>query len=174
MALNRFYLTENSIAQRSGLCIFISHQKRDADTAKKIADYIPTEMKFNSEINQDWYFAADGKTIFTNSLENEIINPGESKEVNLILSMQISDKTIGKIINNTAEIYESYNKLGLKDTDSKEANRLESEDDFSKTEIVLTVVTGNITLYLTVIGTILTLVVVSIVVIKNKILKKGM
>lgn len=40
MALNRFYLTENSIAQRSGLCIFISHQKRDADTAKKIADYL--------------------------------------------------------------------------------------------------------------------------------------
>ena len=42
MALNRFYLTENSIAQRSGLCIFISHQKRDADTAKKIADYLIT------------------------------------------------------------------------------------------------------------------------------------
>lgn len=42
MALNRFYLTENSIAQRSGLCIFISHQKRDADTAKKIADYFIT------------------------------------------------------------------------------------------------------------------------------------
>ena len=42
MALNRFYLTENSIAQRSGLCIFISHQKRDGDTAKKIADYFIT------------------------------------------------------------------------------------------------------------------------------------
>ena len=42
MALNRFYLTENSIAQRSDLCIFISHQKRDADTAKKIADYFIT------------------------------------------------------------------------------------------------------------------------------------
>ena len=42
MALNRFYLTENSIAQRSGLCIFISHQKRDSDTAKKIADYFIT------------------------------------------------------------------------------------------------------------------------------------
>ena len=42
MALNRFYLTENSIAQRSGLCIFISHQKRDADTAKIIADYFIT------------------------------------------------------------------------------------------------------------------------------------
>ena len=42
MALNRFYLTENSIAQRRGICIFISHQKRDADTAKKIADYFIT------------------------------------------------------------------------------------------------------------------------------------
>lgn len=35
MALNRFYLNENSISQRSGLCIFISHQKRDSDSAKK-------------------------------------------------------------------------------------------------------------------------------------------
>ena len=127
-------------------------------------------MKFNSEINQDWYLSADGKTIFTNSLENEVINPGESKEITLILSMQISDKTIGTIVNNTAEIYESYNKLGLKDTDSTTANKLENEDDFSKTEIVLTVVTGNVALYVTLLGAILTLLVVSILIMKNKIL----
>lgn len=41
MALNRFYLTENSIAQRSGLCIFISHQK-EMRTLLKIADYFIT------------------------------------------------------------------------------------------------------------------------------------
>lgn len=39
MALNRFYLTENSIAQRSGLCIFISHQKRDIDLGTNLGAY---------------------------------------------------------------------------------------------------------------------------------------
>ena len=55
MALNRFYLTENSIAQRSGLCIFISHQKRDADTAKKIAEKFPETAEV---IDIDYLFNA--------------------------------------------------------------------------------------------------------------------
>lgn len=42
MAINRFYLNENVLSQRDGLCIFISHQKRDSATARKIADYFLT------------------------------------------------------------------------------------------------------------------------------------
>ena len=53
------------------------------------------------------------------------------------------------MINNNAEIYESYNELGLEDIDSIAANRLESEDDMSNADIMISVATGTIILYTT-------------------------
>ena len=53
-----------------------------AGYAKKIADYIPAEFKFNSELNKDWYEGANG-TVYNSSLANTIINPGESKTITL-------------------------------------------------------------------------------------------
>ena len=45
---------------------------------KKIADYIPESLKFNSELNKDWYTAKENNTIYNSSLSNTLINPGES------------------------------------------------------------------------------------------------
>jgi hypothetical protein len=43
--INRFYLTQkfsnrNSLLNKGIKCVFISHQKADAEQAKKIADYL--------------------------------------------------------------------------------------------------------------------------------------
>ena len=45
---------------------------------KKIADYIPTELKFNSELNKDWYEGPNG-TVYNSSLANTIIKPGRKQ-----------------------------------------------------------------------------------------------
>ena len=52
---------------------------------KKLADYLPAELKFSSELNKDWYEGKDG-VIYNASLANTVIKPGESKEVTLVLT----------------------------------------------------------------------------------------
>ena len=65
-----------------------------------------------------------------------------------MLVKQITEESIG-ILNNNAEIYETYNEQGLKDIDSEPANKQEDEDDMSKADIILGIVTGGeIALYI--------------------------
>ena len=120
----------------------------------KIVDYLPENVSFTTELNRDWYLSENGN-IYNASLTNEKIEPGETKEVTLIVSMKIEEKNLG-IITNNAEIYESYNEQGLKDIDSTEGNKEESEDDISKAEVIVSIVTGKIIMY-TLIGLVIIL-----------------
>lgn len=113
---------------------------------KKIADYIPSEMSFSSELNRDWYMNENG-TIYNSSLANTKIQPGESKEVTLLLTKAVSENTLGTI-NNTAEIYEAYNDKGITDVDSTPANRASNEDDISSADMVLTIKTGKMVTFI--------------------------
>ena len=116
-----------------------------AGYAKKIVDYIPKDLKFNSSLNPDWYQDTDGN-LYTQSLENVLINPGEEKAVTLILTKTMTDENTG-LITNTAEIYEDSNDLGLTDIDSKVANRSTAEDDYGLADAIVAVKTGGIVLY---------------------------
>ena len=113
---------------------------------KKIADYMPTEMKFLSEINKDWY-ADDNGTLYNSSLSNTLIKPGESKTVTLTLTKKLSENNLG-LYSNTAEIYETYNDLGLKDIDSTAGNKISNEDDISTADVVISVKTGETILFI--------------------------
>lgn len=81
---------------------------------KKIADNLSKDYKFSSELNKDWYQSGD--TIYNSSLTNEKIQPGKSKEIKLIVTKQMTENNTG-LVNNTANIVESYNQLGLIDKD---------------------------------------------------------
>ena len=48
------------------------------------------------------------------------------------------------LVNNTAEIAESYNEQGLKDKDSTEGNRANGEDDLGSADLILSIKTGQI------------------------------
>ena len=48
------------------------------------------------------------------------------------------------LINNTAEIAESYNEQGLKDNDSTEGNRVKGEDDMGSADLILSIKTGQV------------------------------
>ena len=136
---------------------------------KKIVDYIPSELKFSSELNRDWYTSENG-AIYNSSLANTVINPGETKEVTLLLSKKMTEENLG-LYNNTAEIYEAYNDLGLKDIDSTQANKLSGEDDMSSADVLITVKTGKYIIWTGLaIGT-LTLISLGVYFIKKKVLK---
>ena len=111
----------------------------------KIVDYLPDNVDFNTELNTDWYLSDNGN-IYNSSLSDQKINPGESKEVKLVVSTQITESMLGTTTNN-AEIYESYNDLGLQDIDSTVANKIETEDDMGKADVIFSLVTGKIVMY---------------------------
>jgi hypothetical protein len=108
---------------------------------KKIVDYIPKELKFSSELNSAWYLADDGN-VYNSELANTKINSGESKEVTLILTKQITGENTG-LINNNAEILESYNDYGIADIDSVAGNKQTGEDDISNADVFIGVKTGS-------------------------------
>lgn len=111
----------------------------------KIVDYLPENVDFNTELNTDWYLSDNGN-IYNSSLTDQKINPGESKEVTLVVSVKITEDLLGTITNN-AEIYESYNELGLQDIDSTVANKIETEDDMGKADVIFSLVTGKVVMY---------------------------
>lgn len=152
--------------------IVVTNEGQVEGYAKKIIDYLPQDAKFNSELNKDWYLADSTGVVYNSSLANEKIMPGQTKEVTLVLTYSITEKNIGKLINNNAEIYESYNEQGLEDIDSNAANKLESEDDMSNADIIISLATGKIILYVSLTIAVIVLLGFGIFEIKKRVLIK--
>ncbi len=152
--------------------IKVTNEGKVPGYARKIIDYLPAEAKFNAEINNDWYIAVNSSGAINTKLANELINPGESKEVTLVVSYATTEKMLGNVISNSAEIYESYNEQGTPDSDSNEANKLESEDDISNADIVVSVKTGEAILYTGIIITAIAILGIGIYVIKKRVIEK--
>lgn len=141
-----------------------------AGYVSNIVDYLPSGLTFSSELNSDWYLS--GNYLYTKSLANTQINPGEEKAVKLILTKTMTSNNVG-LINNRAEIYQDYNKYGESDIDSTPNNQVQSEDDFGTTDIIIQIATGGSTtayIILLIINMILIYVAIRIM-IKNDIIK---
>ena len=138
---------------------------------KKIVDYLPEDVNFATDLNKDWYLSDNGN-VYNASLENEKINPGESKEVTLLVTKKLTEESLGTVINNNAEIYEAYNELGLQDIDSTPGNKAENEDDMSEANVVLSIVTGKIILYTTLAIAVIAIIGFSAYIIKKRVLDK--
>lgn len=149
--------------------ITITNEGGVAGYAKKIADYIPTELKFNSELNKDWYEGANG-TVYNSSLANTVINPGESKTVTLILTKNMNNDDFG-VFSNSAEIYEASNNNGLLDIDSIPGNKASNEDDYSIANVIVGVKTGQTVIYVTLTMVVLIIIATGVYVIRKKVLK---
>ena len=112
-----------------------------AGYVRKIVDYVPSELTFNSEMNKDWYQTGD--ELYTSSLSNEEIKPGESRTITLTLVKSMSENNLGRI-NNRAEIAEDYNDLGLKDVNSTPGNQESGENDMGSADTILSIRTGGV------------------------------
>ena len=115
-------------------------------SAQVIADYLPKELKFTSEMNTDWYQGTDGN-LYTEKLKDVTIEPGETKQVSLILTKAMTENNTGTFVN-AAEIYEDKNDFGLVDTNSTPANQEEKENDYSTAEIMISTATGSPAMYI--------------------------
>ncbi len=107
---------------------------------RRIVDYMPSDLQFSSELNKDWYQTSDG--LYNVSLANDVIAPGESREVTLTLTKSMTASNVG-LINNTAEIDEAYNELGLADINSTPGNRASGENDMGSADVLLGIRTGG-------------------------------
>lgn len=115
-------------------------------TATVIADYLPKGLKFNSEMNTNWYQGTDGN-LYTEELKDIMLEPGESKQVKLILTKAMTSNSTGTFTN-AAEIYEDKNDFGLVDTNSTPANKEQKENDYSTAELIISTATGSPMMYI--------------------------
>lgn len=140
-----------------------------AGYAKKIVDYIPEGMQFNSgfESNSNWYTGTDGN-LYTTAFSDAEIVKGQSKTVKLVLTKQMTEENTG-VINNQAEIYEDYNIYGITDKNSTPANKAQGENDLGTADVAVLVKTGEVFIYVSVIITTILLGSIVVFIAYNKI-----
>ncbi len=135
---------------------------------QNIEDYVSADYNFSSELNTDWY--QSGTSVCNSSLENERLAPGESREVTLTLTKQMTENNTG-LITNCVEIAESYNEEGIADMDSTEANRAKGEDDMASADLIISIKTGEIVATITIIITTIAVLGIVAFVIIRKVMK---
>ena len=141
-----------------------------AGCANSIVDYLSNGLSFNSELNPDWYLS--GNELYTKKFANETINPGETKEVKLVLTKTMTNENTG-VVNNRAEIAEDYNEYGISDVNSTPNNNISGENDLGSADVIIGISTGGrITAYiiLIMINTVLIAIAIRLM-IKNNIIR---
>jgi len=121
--------------------IIVKNQGTIPGKVEKIIDYKPFGIEFDSSMNSDWYIESDGN-ICTTVLKDDVINPGETRALVLILSKKMTDDNTG-LIYNSIEIAKASNDKGISDIDSKPGNKL-NEDDLSVINTIIGVSTGGV------------------------------
>ena len=109
--------------------------------ATEISDYIPQGLKFVAADNKNWK-EVDGK-IVTNALANTLLKPGESAEVEVLLTWINGASNMGLKVN-TAEISKDKNDSDTPDIDSVPNNKKPGEDDIDDAPVILATKTGEL------------------------------
>lgn len=133
--------------------------------ARQIIDYIPEGLTLATEENKNW--TMKGSNLYNTSLTNEKIKPGETKTVTLLLR---KTGDITGTYTNTAEIGESYNEQGVDDINSTPGNQKNGENDMSTAQLIISVSTGRIFLYIVLIITIIAIIACGVCAIKKLVL----
>ena len=108
--------------------------------ANNVIDYLSNGLTFSSELNPDWYLS--GNELHTKKFANEPINPGEEKEVKLVLTKTMTNENTG-VVNNRAEIAEAYNEYGNADINSTPNNNMSGENDMGSADVIIGISTGG-------------------------------
>ena len=112
---------------------------------KEITDYVPEGLKFVAADNPYW--KDEGNNIIsTTQLENTLLQPGESADVEVLLTW-INGKDNMGLKTNIAEISKDYNDKGVPDRDSTPDNKKPGEDDIDDAPVILSIETGKAITY---------------------------
>ena len=109
-------------------------------TVGNVVDYLPEGFRLDTTNTQLW--RNQGNNIVINeSIKNQRLPAGESITLTLTATKTMSGDSTGTFINK-AEIGQANNSKQIKDIDSTPGNGIETEDDFSKAEIIISIGTG--------------------------------
>ena len=134
-----------------------------AGYVESLKDIMPKGLEFSSEFNKDWYKGEDG-ALYTTALNKNAIEPGESSEIELILTKETTEESTGTFTNN-AELEKISNIEAVEE--AKEDNNKSSAD------LVISIKTGSIFLYIGITLGSIAIVAVGAYIIKKKILDRG-
>lgn len=148
--------------------IQVTNEGEVAGYVNEVVDYKPTDLSFSSEMNKNWYQSTNGN-LCSKELSNQLIKPGETKTINLTLVKVMNQNNTGTIIN-TAEINKASNDYSIQDIDSMASNKISGEDDMSTAELIISIRTGSVITYISLIITIIVIIAIGIYFIKIKVL----
>ena len=149
--------------------IRITNEGEIAGEAQEISDYIPQGLVFIPEDNPDWR-QEEGKVV-TEKLKGKTLQPGESAEVEILLTWVNSENNMGVMVN-TAEISKDYNEYGSPDIDSTPNNKVPGEDDIDDAPVMLTIKTGSEIIMIVTLGLgVIAIIGAGVIAIKKNILK---
>ena len=155
--------------------IRVANEGDIAGYATEITDYIPEGLKFVQEDNPIWEKVGETK-IVTHALETTLLNPGESKEIEVIFTWINDENNLG-VKTNIAAITADYNEYGdAADIDSTPGDiditqyDHEQEDDDDYALVILTVKTGGGNSYIAIGLVVIAIIATGIVLIKRYVL----
>lgn len=164
--LNRKKL--NKVTVKFRYSIRITNEGDIAGYAKEIKDYIPAGLKFVAADNPGWTDLGNN-IITTNLLADKLLQPGESADVQVLLTWINGQNNMG-LKTNIAEISKDYNDRGVPDRDSTPDNKKDGEDDIDDAPVMLSIATGKVKTYFALGFTVLIMLAGGIVLIKKFVL----
>ena len=135
----------NKVTVKFRYSIRVTNEGDIAGYVKEITDYVPEGLKFVAEDNLYW--KDEGNNIIsTTKLENTLLQPGESADVEVLLTWINNEDNMG-LKTNIAEISKDYNDKGVPDRDSTPDNKKPGEDDIDDAPVILSIETGKAVTY---------------------------
>ncbi len=135
----------NKVTVKFRYSIRVTNQGDIAGYAKEVKDYVPQGLKFVAADNPGWTDLGNN-VISTNLLADKLLKPGESADVQVLLTWINGQDNMG-LKTNTAEISKDYNDKGVPDKDSTPDNKKPGEDDIDDAPVMLSVATGIAKVY---------------------------
>ena len=157
----------NKVVVKFEYKIRVTNEGEIAGYAKEITDYIPEGLRFDKSDNPLWK-EEEGKVV-TDQLKDTLLQPGESKEVSILLTWINKENNMG-LKENVAEISKDENEYGTPDRDSVPNNKVPGEDDIDDAPVMLTVKTGQAIVYVGITTMVVTILGIGIILIKKYVL----
>lgn len=133
--------------------------------AYEVKDYIPKGLKFVAADNPKWKEIKSG-VVVTDQLKDTLLQPGESKEVEIVLTWKNSTTNTG-LKTNYAEISDD----SADDIDSTPDNYNMKEDDIDDAQVILSIKTAGPTTYIGLIFLSVTILAGGVILIKKYVIK---
>lgn len=159
----------NNVIVKFRFKIRVKNEGTIAGYVKEIKDYIPDGLKFLEEDNPLWK-KVDEKTITTDQCKDVLLKPGDTTEVEVLLTWINGEDNMG-VMDNWAEINKDYNEYGSPDIDSTPDNNKKGEDDIDDAPVMVTVQTGEVARYTGIAIVVLTILTTGVVLIKKYVLR---